>query len=409
MLKNLSAIVVPSPFRQKRPALFGRGIPLFCLAVFTGLAAEAGGTSSAAAASSSVQHAVVFENGKDGYPTYRIPSVMVSKTGDILAIAEGRGLQKGTHGDITGNHLVMKRSRDNGKTWSALKVIRSESGNSLLGPCAVVTETGRIILIYHRYLPGTTEGNAAEGYEGSRVVGVFVTVSDDNGESWSDAKDITRHAKAPTRWTGILTGPGIAIQKIHAPHKGRIVVPCAHGPVGHWQCYTFCSDDNGETWRLGGEVPDPLGNECQVVELSDGRLLLNMRSYRRKGCRTCSTSEDAGDTWSRMVDVPDLPEPVCQGSTLRYPVAVEGQRDPIFFSNPASTKKRENGTIRMSLDDGATWPISKVLCPKSFGYSCLTVLADGRVGCLYETDNCRRIVFDAFSLEWLKENKQTAE
>jgi len=379
-----------------------KGCVLFCLAASAGLSVEAGEASPATAGPLSVQHSVVFENGKDGYPNYRIPSVVVTQTGDILTIAEGRGLQKGTHGDITGNHLVMKRSRDNGKTWSALKVIRSEPGNSLLGPCAVVTETGRIILIYHRYLPGTTEGNASEGYEGNRVVGVFVTISDDNGESWSDAREITRQVKAPTRWTGILTGPGVAIQKAHAPHKGRIVVPCAHGPAGHWQCYTFYSDDNGETWRLGGEVPDQLGNECQVVELNDGRLLLNMRSYRKKGCRTCSASEDAGATWSPMIDLPALPEPVCQGSTLRYPVVVKGRLNPILFSNPASAKKRENGTVRMSLDDGATWPVSRVLCPKYFGYSCLTVLSDGRVGCFYETGGCHQMVFDVFSLNWLQ-------
>jgi sialidase-1 len=402
MVENLAVSVVTPSFQQGLLALVGRGIPLFCLAVSEGLAAGAGGTSSTVTASSPVQHAVVFENGKEGYPHYRIPSVVVTKTGDILAFAEGRGLQKGTHGDITGNHLVMKRSRDNGQTWSALKVIRSEPGNSLLGPCTVVTETGRIILIYHRYLPGTTEGNAGEGYEGNRVVGVFVTVSDDNGGRWSDARDITRQVKAPIRWTGILTGPGIAIQKTRAPHKGRIVVPCAHGPSGRWQCYTFHSDDNGETWQLGGEVPDQLGNECQVVELSDGRLLLNMRSFRRKGCRAYSTSEDAGATWSKMVDVPALPEPVCQGSTLRYPVAAKGQLNPILFSNPDSTQKRANGTVRMSLDDGATWPIGKVLSLKYFGYSCLTVLPDGRVGCLYETDDLHRIVFDVFGLDWLK-------
>jgi len=409
MLENQPAAGVTSSFLQGLLALPVKGAALFCLAASAGLSAEADAAPPAAAVPPSVQHSVVFENGHDGYPHYRIPSVVVTQTGDILAIAEGRGLQKGTHGDITGNHLVMKRSRDNGKTWSALKVVRSEPGNSLLGPCAVVTETGRIILIYHRYLPGTTEGNAGEGYDGNRVVGVFVTVSDDNGESWSDAKEITRQVKAPTRWTGILTGPGIAIQKIHAPHKGRIVVPCAHGPSGHWQCYTFCSDDNGETWRLGGEVPDQLGNECQVVELSDGRLLLNMRSYRRKGCRAYSTSEDAGDTWSRMADVPALQEPVCQGSTLRYPAAVGDQCDRLLFSNPASAEARVNGRVRMSLDDGATWPIGKVLCPKSFGYSCLAVLPDGRVGCFYETDHEHRMVFDVFSLDWLMDNKQTAE
>lgn len=344
---------------------------------------------------------VVFEDNRGGYPNYRIPSLVTTRRGILLAICEGRGLQEGTHGDITGNHLVLKRSTDNGRSWSPLEIIRQEPGNSLLGPCTVVTESGRVILVYHRYLPGTTEHNASEGIEGPRVVEVFVTTSDDEGQTWSEARNMTAFAKQAAGWTGILTGPGIAIQKRRAPYPGRIVVPCAHGPVGKWHCYVICSDDNGDTWSLGGEVPDPLGNECQVVELSDGQLMINTRSYRKKGCRAAVFSQDGGETWSPMQDEPVLLEPVCQGSILRYSDPLDGDPSRLLFSNPNHTGQRVNGTLRLSLDEGRTWPASIVITPDYFGYSCLARLADGRIGCLYETAGTREISFSAIPLERL--------
>jgi sialidase-1 len=232
-------------------------------------------------------------------------------------------------------------------------------------------------------------------------VEVFVITSEDEGRTWSEPRNITRFAKQPTGWTGILTGPGIGIQKRHAPHTGRIVVPCAHGPVGKWHCYSIHSDDNGDTWQMGGEVPDPLGNECQVVELTDGRLMINTRSYRKKGCRATTFSSDGGETWSGMQDEPALPEPICQGSILRYSDPLDGEPSRLLFSNPAHGSKRENGTIRLSLDDGKSWSRSSVLVPGYYGYSCLTRLADGRIGCLYETAGCGEIRFATFPLGWL--------
>ena len=352
------------------------------------------------------RHAPVFANGRDGYPNHRIPSLVACPDGTLLAICEGRGLQAGAHGDITGNHLVLKRSADGGRTWGPLEVIREERENSLLGPCAVVTGTGRVVLVYHRYLPGTTEHNAAEGIEGPRVVEVFATVSDDGGRTWREPRNITAAAKRPTGWTGILTGPGTAIQKRRAPRRGRIVVPCAHGPAGEWHCHSIHSDDDGDTWQLGGEIPDPLGNECQVVELADGRLMLNSRSYRGKQCRALAFSDDGGGTWSGLTDEPALPEPVCQGSILRYSDPLDGEPSRLLFANPADRAKRETGTVRLSLDEGATWCRSAVLVPGSFGYSCLARLADGTIGCLYETADCREIRFAAFPLGWLLRRMQ---
>lgn len=339
----------------------------------------------------------VFANGREGYPVYRIPSVVTGHEGTVLAIAEGRS---GRH-DVGANDLVLKRSADKGQTWSKLQVIQDDGKNSLNGPCAVLTDTGRVLLIYHHYTAGTHERNAQPGHAGNRAVRNFITYSDDDGRSWSSPRDITRQTKKPTGWTSILTGPGVAIQLRREPYAGRIVVPCAHGPVGKYRSYVCFSDDNGDSWQLGGEVPDA-GNECQVVELADGRLMLNMRSYRGKGCRALSFSDDGGTTWSPAVDASELIEPVCQGCTLRYSDPLDGQPSRILFSNPASKTKRICGTIRLSRNDGRTWPVSKVLYHGGFGYSCLTVLGDGRIGCLYERDG-RGIAFDVFGLDALTE------
>jgi len=350
--------------------------------------------------SSRIQRSSVFTAGLGEYPHFRIPSLVTTSAGVLLAFCEGRGLQGGTHGDISGNQLALRRSVDCGQTWGPVELVAADNPSSLLGPAAVATDTGRIVLVYHRYGPGTTEHNGSAGFEGPRVVSVMVTTSDDDGGSWSRPRDITRCAKKQA-WSGsILTGPGLGVQKRRAPNVGRIVVPCCHGPVGAWHDFVICSDDNGESWHLGGEVPDPLGNECQVVELTDGRLMLNARSYRERHCRHVTTSCDGGRSWEQGRDERAHTEPVCQGSIFRFSDPLDGEPSRLLFANPADPHRRVNGTVKLSLDEGDTWPHSLVLEPGVYGYSCLTRQTDGRVGCLYEAED-NEIVFATFELEAL--------
>src|SRR6185369_16189208 len=158
----------------------------------------------------------------------------------------------------------------------------------------------------------------------------------------------------------------------------------------------------GANWKLGGTIGDNC-NECQVVELADSTLLMNMRSYHGKNRRALSTSHDGGMTWSEPVLDEALIEPVCQASLLRYTEARTHRKNRLLFSNPASTK-RENLTVRLSYDEGKTWPVARPLHPGPSAYSCLTVLPDMTIGCLYEGGEkkaAERIVFAQFSLEWL--------
>jgi sialidase-1 len=140
-----------------------------------------------------------------------------------------------------------------------------------------------------------------------------------------------------------------------------------------------------------------------MVERTDGTILLNSRSFRGARVRKIATSTDGGETWSPLVDEPQLYEPMCMGSIFRFSDPLDGERSVILFSSPASQEERTAGTIRLSYDEGKTWPVSRVLVREGqFAYSCLTRLADGRVGCLYETDDYGRIVFARFPVEWLE-------
>src|SRR5690606_3687560 len=139
-----------------------------------------------------------------------------------------------------------------------------------------------------------------------------------------------------------------------------------------------------------------------VVELSDGTLMLNMRSYRGKDCRAVATSRDGGITWSEAVDVPTLIEPVCQASLIGWrPANRPGLL--LLFSNPASNSRRWRMTLRLSRDEGKTWPTSRLLYEGPSGYSCLAILPDGRIGCLYERGErnaYQTITLACFTLDW---------
>jgi len=344
------------------------------------------------------RHTDVFLSGQDGYHTYRIPSVIATTKGTLLAFCEGR---KHTSRDQSPTDMVLKRSLDGGKTWAPMQVVVKALPDAAMDPCPVVDRTtGTIWLVYDRW---------PEGYQGSKIAGlgmnavtVWETHSTDDGATWSKPRNITATAKKAD-WTGIAHGPGVGIQT----RSGRLVIPCNHYSKGR-RCVLIWSDDHGKTWQLGGET-GPKMSESQVVELADGTLMLNMRSYRGKHRRAIATSTDGGRTWSEIRDDPTLIEPVCQASFLRYTLAGEHGRNRLLFANPAHEKSRVNGTVRLSYDEGKTWPVAKTLVPGGYAYSCLTVLKDMSLGCLYETESYKKIRFARFTLEWLTDGADRIE
>jgi len=351
-------------------------------------AAIARETISAAAAAEPVN---VFTSGQDGYHTYRIPATVATRDGELLAFCEGRKSSRADHGDID---LLVKRSADGGRTWSEQAIVYEEGGdqNVTIGnPCPVVDQdTGTI------WLPFCRDNDD-----------VLITSSNDGGKTWAPPREITADVKK-SNWSWYATGPGVGIQLTRGPHRGRLVIPCDHressSDTEFKVSHVFYSDDHGQSWQLGGSVA-PHTDECQVAELPDGRLLINMRNYWQRegrvaelgGKRAVSVSADGAESWGGLTFDEALLEPVCQAGLIRYSWPEEG-RSRLVFSNPASSTARERMTLRISYDEGRTWPVAKLVDPGSAAYSCPVRLPDGQIGLLYERDGYRQISFVALPL-----------
>ncbi len=339
----------------------------------------------------------VWRSGEDGYDTYRIPALAVTPKGTVLAFCEGRRAGRGDSGDID---LLLKRSEDGGRTWSRQRVVWDDGPNTCGNPAPVVDrETGTVwlLLTWNRgddHEPDIIKGKSRDTRR------VFVTSSTDDGLTWAAPREITVEVKQ-ANWTWYATGPGAGIQLERGNRAGRLVIPCDHIEAGTERYYSHVifSDDHGKTWEIGGHAPEHRVNECMAAELSDGRLMLNMRNYDRANrSRQVAFSTDGGESWTGQRFDPSLPEPICQAALRRYPRPEGTDRDVLLFSNPASDSARVNMTVRASFDDGVTWPRLLTLHPGPSAYSDLAVLSGGRVICMaecggenpYETISCYR-------------------
>jgi len=220
-----------------------------------------------------VKQSHVYVAGQGGYHTYRIPSVVVTGAGTVLAFCEGRMFSRA---DKSPTDLVLRRSLDRGETWEPMQVVVPGVPHAMMDPCPVIDyTTGRIHLVYDRYPEGYAMGTPGLGMDSATT---WVTHSDDDGQTWSPPVDITAATKRP-EWSEIAHGPGCGIQMC----LGRLVVPCnCTDDQGQYWAHTIYSDDGGETWQLG-QLTGPKVNESQAVELADDTLLLNMRGERVAG------------------------------------------------------------------------------------------------------------------------------
>ncbi|MEN9677260.1 MAG: hypothetical protein RIS76_3156 [Verrucomicrobiota bacterium] len=354
----------------------------------------------------------VFSAGEGGYRSIRIPSVVVTRLGTVLAFAEGRAASA----DQSGNDLILKRSRDHGRTWDPLIRVQEDGNHSLNNPTAVVEQnTGRVFLFYQR-IPShlkETSRETATGFEGPNVYRNLLTWSDDDGLSWSPPRDITRTTKRETVATTVASGPGIGIQLERGPRAGRLIIPFNEGPYHRWNNYAVFSDDQGATWSAGTDVPgafiagsgvaEPRSqiNEVQMVELADGSVRLNSRPFAGAYVRKTAVSRDGGATWTPVVDVPELPDPSCNAGILRHSFPASGSPGRILFCGPYGNR-RADGTVHVSHDDGASWAFRRRLWPGFFAYSVMARLPTGQIGCLFEAEEYARIVFAHFSVNWVE-------
>ncbi len=342
----------------------------------------------------------LWVKGEGEYNNYRIPSLIVTKARTVLAFCEGR--EGGDAGDID---VLVKRSLDNGQTWGEESIVWDDNDNTCGNPCPVVEEeTGRIWLFMTWNL-GADHERLIVRKESKDTRRPFLSYSDDDGKTWSTPVDMSDSCKDPD-WGWYATGPGVAIQLSSAPYQGRLVIPANHsyddpdgnirkGPFGYGS-HVLISDDKGKTWRKSEPIR-PGCNESQVVELPDGSLIMNMRSYNDKYCRAIAKSVDGGETWSDIWHDYQLVESKCQASFINYG-DYEG-KEMILFSNPAVPIGRTHMTIKTSFDQAKSWSNAKLIHAGPSAYSCMTKLADNRIGLLFEGGKNTRyqnILFLAF-------------
>ena len=306
-----------------------------------------------------------------GYHKYRIPGIVATQRGTLLAVCEARM----TGSDWAPMDIVLKRSADGGAIWSENNVLAQGRYTGVTCGSPVLIADGELVhLLFCRQT-----GVAAKGG------GVFHTRSEDDGLHWSEPRDITA-GTYPAGYTRnvLAAGPGHGL----AHSTGTLIAPVwmtpptpdisAHHPS---DISTLYSKDRGESWQMGEVlyssegVPDM--SEASALELSDGSVMLNIRNESRHKRRAVAISPNGYERWSRPVHDEALIDPVCMGSTLRY------DEDTLLFSNAASEYGRENLSLRFSFDDGQSWPDSLVIDPGAAGYSDIAA-AGGIIYILYE-------------------------
>jgi len=338
-------------------------------------------------AASELAETELFVSGTDGYHTYRIPALVVTGRGTILAFCEGRKTSRSDSGDID---LVLRRSSDGGRSWTGMQIIADDRAHTMGNPCPVVERTTGTI-----FLPLCRNNKQ-----------VLLMTSTDDGRTWSRPVDISTSAMNP-EWHYVGTGPGHGIQL----SGGRLLIPCwadFTSRLGEIQfSYVFYSDDQGARWKLAQPLDRNTSDECEVVELMDGTLYMNMRSRLGKRRRAYAHSKDGGRTWSSVRYDPSLPEPSCQGSLVRFTDATRFRKNRVLLATPANPDARTQLTVRVSYDECRTWAASKVLRSGSSAYSDLAITDDYHALCLYEADDYSKIVLARFDVDWLTDGKDS--
>ncbi len=322
-------------------------------------------------------HLLLFESGKEGYPRYRIPSLVATRSGALLSVCQGRA----DGGGLTGNvDLVCKRSLDNGKTWSNLTRVANFGKDTVGAQSMLVDGQTGVVWIAHTVNPGREKEAAITRGETKQSTRVFVIHSRDEGKTWSPSHEITKSAKRPG-WTWYGCGPGVGIQL----KSGRLFFPCYHAEGEKGQTYrshAIFSDDDGKTWILGGNA-GLLNGEPQALQRTDGSLYLSARTAGGgPHVRSIVESRDDGKTWGRKRLDSSLFDSHCQASLLKLPPSDGKPR--WLYCHPAGPK-RHNLTVRLSRDEGRTWNAGTLLLRKGDSqYSSMALLPNGRVGVFYD-------------------------
>ncbi|HSU62113.1 MAG TPA: sialidase family protein, partial [Bryobacteraceae bacterium] len=339
----------------------------------------------------------VFRQGNGGVHTYRIPALIETQKGVLIAVADAR---HDSNRDLPARiSLVMRRSVDGGKHWEPARTIREVNEGGVGDASLLLDRSNGRVWCFHNYgPPGIGFQTAKPGARTGPTTLQFQAIhSDDDGATWSEAIDFTPQVKDPS-WQAMFSTSGTDIQI----SSGRFLVPLvmrdAQGIIHSLNAY---SDDHGKTWNRG----EPIGkgtDESHNVELQGGIILQNMRNGRT---RAIASSHDGGVFFGPVSHDPALIDPGCNAGITRYHSA---GKDILVFTNAASTR-RENLTVKLSYDGGRTWPVARVIDAGPAGYSTVIPLHDGTIGVLYErgeTNAAERIAFARFNLAWVTESRR---
>lgn len=344
--------------------------------------------------------------GDDGAAAYRIPGLVTTSRGTLLAVYDVRhnsskDLQQ--HIDIG-----LSRSTDGGRTWERMRLplsFAAEGGlpaaqNGVGDPSILYDHTSHRAWVVAAWCHGMGYGmawnNSAQGMGPEETGQLVLAYSDDDGKTWSAPINITSQVKRP-EWHFLLQGPGRGITM----HDGTLVFPTQYIDAERMpHSAIMYSRDSGRTWHMH-EGPRANTTEAQVAELPTGELMLNMRD-NRGGSRAVAVTRDLGATWEEHPSSRKaLREPVCMASLISVAAADNASgRDILLFSNPDSDSARRDITVKASFDSGNTWPAeNQVLLDggDGWGYSCLTMIDPETVGILYESSQAH-ITFQAIPL-----------
>lgn len=366
----------------------------------------------------------VFTMGESDSQYYRIPALVETADGTLVAIADQRGASLGDLPNIIS--VVSKRSTNGGQTWESMVTIAqgdSEAGTTYGDAVAVYDEeTGKIITVF---VGNENYGENCVGLWDSNStypLRLYQSESSDGGQSWTTPTDITEGIYnsiygSRAYWIGGFAGSGSALQLKKGTNAGRLMFVVATRQTstrgGNCSNYAVYSDDNGETWNVSSAACTS-GDEAKIVELENGNLLMSIKnrkddSYNGSGYRLMATSTDGGATWTTATVNNNLMDPACNGDVVSI---TYNDTYYLMHSLPASTTTRENVTVYLSADGGTTWPIRRTIYESYSAYSSLEVLNDSTVGILVEEgkwdsniygDDGFNIAYYNFTMDWLLE------
>jgi sialidase-1 len=337
----------------------------------------------------------------DGVNTYRIPGLATTNNGTLIAVYD---MRHNSSTDLQENiDIGMSRSTDGGMTWETMRVImdmgtwggKPQIENGIGDPAVLVDRASGTIwvaAVWAHGHPGKRNWWASgQGLQPVETSQLMLTKSEDDGLTWSESINITNQIKNP-EWYLLLQGPGKGITMT----DGTLVFPAQFKDAQQMPYSTIIwSKDYGRTWHIGtGAKPNT--TEAQVIELNNGSLMLNMRDNRNRKDSTITNgrsvyiTSDLGKTWVKHPTSRTniLQESTCQASLIKESFIVNGKRENlVLFSNPNTKEGRHHMTIKISIDDGETWPKEYFHLldeGPGRGYSCMTKIDDHTLGILYE-------------------------